>query len=394
MKMRIRYLLGMIMSMFLVNCQKQNNTQNSLTRFDIEDINKTSRVWLSQLNIKNIQYVPLETDSNFLISEIKKLVATDSTLVIFDYNTNFFQFDFAGNFINKIGTIGKGPQEYQFSFDFTIDNEKKQIFIPMMTEPKLIIYSLNGKFIKSIPFPKYARNVFHMDEGILCRCDYFGGKYDGGNSIFLTDYDGNVVKAFPDKYKYKNMKMTNAFEEEFLTFSYDKKLYTKEIYSDTVFIFKHLKFQPAFILDHGGKTLSVEAREEIDSFDSFTEISAQYSKETNLLLFGNYVFSEFSYHNRFYNFIGSFDDKDFRVITEDKIINDLDGGPDILFKTASDKNTVIGWINAFDLKAHVASENFKNSSPKYPEKKKELEKLANNLKENDNPVLMLIKLKK
>ena len=31
--------------------------------------------------------------------------------------------------------------------------------------------------------------------------------------------------------------------------------------------------------------------------------------------------------------------------------------------------------------------------PKYPEKKKQLEKLANSLNENDNPVLMLVKLK-
>jgi len=30
---------------------------------------------------------------------------------------------------------------------------------------------------------------------------------------------------------------------------------------------------------------------------------------------------------------------------------------------------------------------------KHPEKKKELEKLANSLDENDNPVLMLVKLK-
>jgi hypothetical protein len=41
----------------------------------------------------------------------------------------------------------------------------------------------------------------------------------------------------------------------------------------------------------------------------------------------------------------------------------------------------------------MGSEEFKNSTPKYPEKKKELEKLASSLDENDNPVLMLIQLK-
>ena len=42
---------------------------------------------------------------------------------------------------------------------------------------------------------------------------------------------------------------------------------------------------------------------------------------------------------------------------------------------------------------YVASETFKNSTPKYPEKKEELEKLAASLDENDNPVLILVKLK-
>lgn len=42
---------------------------------------------------------------------------------------------------------------------------------------------------------------------------------------------------------------------------------------------------------------------------------------------------------------------------------------------------------------YVASEAFKNSTPKYSEKKKELEELAATLNANDNPVLMLAKLK-
>ncbi|HQB37467.1 MAG TPA: hypothetical protein PLI41_07990, partial [Bacteroidales bacterium] len=59
-----------------------------------------------------------------------------------------------------------------------------------------------------------------------------------------------------------------------------------------------------------------------------------------------------------------------------------------------DNKTVISWIDANKLKEYIASENFKNSKPLYPEKKKELEKLANSLKETDNPVLVLVSLKK
>lgn len=51
-------------------------------------------------------------------------------------------------------------------------------------------------------------------------------------------------------------------------------------------------------------------------------------------------------------------------------------------------------MNAIDLKNHVASPDFINSEPKFPEKKAKLKDLADNLKESDNPVLVLITIKK
>lgn len=75
------------------------------------------------------------------------------------------------------------------------------------------------------------------------------------------------------------------------------------------------------------------------------------------------------------------------------IKNDLDGGPNIQLKMKKDDNTIFSWIDAYQLKAWVSTEDFKNSTPKHPENKKELEKLANSLNENDNPVLMIVKLK-
>lgn len=78
------------------------------------------------------------------------------------------------------------------------------------------------------------------------------------------------------------------------------------------------------------------------------------------------------------------------------IVNDFDAGlmffPFDYFTDGVDEY-LFAIIQPFELKAHVLTDKFKNSTPKYPEKKKQLEKLANSLDENDNPVLMLVKLK-
>ena len=96
-----------------------------------------------------------------------------------------------------------------------------------------------------------------------------------------------------------------------------------------------------------------------------------------------------------YSFIGSKKNNYKALINSGQgIVNDLDGGPNILPKTIKDDITIIALVDALQLKTHVSSEAFKNSTPIYPEKKKELEKLANNLKETDNSILILVKLKK
>lgn len=88
------------------------------------------------------------------------------------------------------------------------------------------------------------------------------------------------------------------------------------------------------------------------------------------------------------------DDTRYMINSDLGLVNDLDGGPNICPKLVKDDYTIISWIDAYKLKAYVASEDFKNSRSKYHGKKKKLEEIANSLKETDNPVLMLVRLKK
>jgi ribosomal protein S1 len=81
------------------------------------------------------------------------------------------------------------------------------------------------------------------------------------------------------------------------------------------------------------------------------------------------------------------------------ISNDVDGGLMIMlngFSYYTDNNVeyLIGLIDAYELKTHIDSPEFKNSVPKYPEKKNALTKFANTLNETDNQILMMIRLKK
>ena len=85
------------------------------------------------------------------------------------------------------------------------------------------------------------------------------------------------------------------------------------------------------------------------------------------------------------------------VVPRACLLNDLDGGisiGSINYHNNGNNEFITALLDPFQLKSYVATDSFKKSNPKYPEKKKELEKLAHNLKETDNPILVLVSLKK
>jgi hypothetical protein len=85
--------------------------------------------------------------------------------------------------------------------------------------------------------------------------------------------------------------------------------------------------------------------------------------------------------------------------TEEKLLrtgffNDFDGGPKFFPRFRMGENRFAMPVNAYKLKQYVASNSFRNASVKYPERKKALEELANSLSEDDNPLLMVVTMKK
>jgi hypothetical protein len=208
---------------------------------------------------------------------------------------------------------------------------------------------------------------------------------------------GKIIKNFPNKYPFIPIKRGGVgVGKENLFYQFNNQLFKKEVYSDTVYVFDDMFFKPHLVIDVGDRLLTPEARAEFDLF----YLSENYISPIHLFEFGDYIYYEYTYkivpktNNIKYGFIGS-RTNDFQAFinAEQGLMNDLDGGPNILPETIKDENTVISWIDALTLKTYVASEGFRNSKPKYPEKKRKLEKLAESLKETDNPVLMVVTIK-
>ena len=397
------YRKSLIIILFVVSCQGANNQGNdNIKTFDLKKLPNVTNIKFSDLGFIDIDYVPLETNEQGLIqrtinlgSSGDKLIVDESYFIIKHYNT-ILKFRNDGSFVAKIGKEGRGPTEFQTCHDVESDVDGQRIYVVDGWKQKLFFYSDSGDFIKVIDFPLQGFGYFRFVNGnFLCYYDNHLGNVE--ISFNLIDTSGKIIRSYPNKYpfvKYKND--AYGFDHENLFYRFDDLLFKKEVYSDTIYVYKNMEFRPHLVIEVGDRLITPKIRSEFAGL----ELAKTYISPRNLFEFGEYVYYEFTYKFDFsntlnYSFIGS-KKKDFQVFIkpENGIINDLDGGPNILPLTIKDDNTLIGCIDALQLKKHVASETFRNSICKYPEKKKELEELANRLKETDNPVLVLVRLKK
>jgi hypothetical protein len=391
----------LIISIFVISCRNTNNQdENKIITFDLKELPKTTTVKLSDLGFVDVEYIPLETNEQSLISGIGDIFHSNSVIITGDgyfllkHYKIILKFQGDGSFVSRIGTVGRGPNELTYVDDVNIDKESHNIYIVSGGQKKFNVYSENGEFIRTFPITLYALiNFRFIDGNILCYCENHMGRIE--NSFTLMDTNGVIIKNYPNMFPFKKLS-AYGFANENLFYQFNNQLFKKEVYSDTIYLFENMTFKPHLVIEVGDRLITPEARSKYEAL----YLAENYINPLNLFEFGDYVYYEFIYkfvpygEELAYGFIGS-KKNNFQALfnLEQGIINDLDGGPNIWPKTTKDDITLIGCIDALKLKTHVASESFKNSTPKYPEKKKELEKLAVSLKETDNPVLMLVRLK-
>jgi hypothetical protein len=394
----------LIIFLIVISCHNTINAQDLVKTFNLTKLPKLSTVKLSDLGFVDIEYIPLETTTQSLVSGIDNIffhdykmnkILSGNDYFLIKNGNKILKFKVDGSFIRTIGTVGRGPDELDNIDDVVLNKKNQNIFLVSSRQKKICHYSPGGELIKVLSIPFFIYEFSFIENRILCYCGDNSGI--NKNSFILMDTLGHIVKNFPNKYPFKSLNGIVVYTHENLFYQYNKTQFIKEIYSDTIYALENMDFKPHIVIEVGKRLVTPGVRSEFDSY----KIYANYIQPMNLLEFGDYIYFAFIY--KFvvqgdviiYGFIGSKRDN-YQTLFNlgDGIDNDLDGGPNILPLTTKNDNAIISLIDALTLKKYIASEEFKKSTPKYPEKKKELEKLANNLKETDNPVLILVSLKK
>ncbi len=414
--------------LLIINCCRTSRINNSLSIIDIEaNIKNMQKVNLSQFtNI--IHYIPLKTLEDLSLSHVVSCDFSDSLILVNDLRKCLL-YDFEGNFISKIGNQGRGPGEYQYvtNISFGPDN---RVYIQSLFD--LFEYHINGSFLNKYE-KRFLPDNDYIGSWLLIEDSLFFGKVSSStglerNKALIFNKQGGIKYFFRNYILFnRGRELAGRMEQHANIYYFQNRCFFKEAFNDTLFYLnKDFHLIPLYVFKLGKFSEPVSHRENkvqkkdlgiTKEWQNYIYLEDVFHTSNHLLLNCRFN-SQFPakrltpktivegmtsmYNNT--NVLGLFDIKAEKLIFAEPtstnnplftsgLYNDIDAGPRFIPQKQVNDSVMVMWVQASELKNHVSSDDFKNNMPKYPEKKKELEKLAASLKETDNPVLVLVRLK-
>ena len=336
--------------------------------------------------ITHIEYIPLQTTDDILINDNPTIVVVDKYIIVKTIKECFLFSKDTGKFIRKVGNYGNGPGEYHSTSGF-INPTKKTIYFAGWNSV-LMEFSFDGEYISSIKIPGYNDSFTSPSSPTnhIYWNDYFVSYFTNSigiekKLIQIFDHNGEIIKVIPNRNVYMDTKNFSFTTGESDFYYYDNNLFFKETYSDTIFKISDQVFSPHIIFHTGkyskpyeSKWLPLEKRGQY--------INLRKINETPLFIF----FKVFDDERQIF---GLYNKKNERLkMAERKYVeNDVDYFLPFSPESLSDIGEGVSFIEAYQV-VQWFSENSEKAD-KLPEHLKKL----SNVKETDNQVVLIAKLK-
>lgn len=151
--MKKTIILFFSINLLFFSCNKQEKSDHESLIKELPPIDMHSK-W-TELFTGDYEITPLETRPECLIGEIRKIRKFQDEYYIASSNgASIFHFNRNGEFINKLGKLGSGPEEYLRIEDFDVYNINGEKEIWIADNQGIKIYQeADGAYIREIRFP-------------------------------------------------------------------------------------------------------------------------------------------------------------------------------------------------------------------------------------------------
>ena len=435
-----KYIIAL--SVLCLSCQEKSDTSENdklLVEIQVEAglKNKVDRLLLSDV-AADVDIIPLETSKESVIGYVFNMACGEENLVFNELHrvTLFDKVD--GKFKGAIGDLGTGPTDYYYCGGVGVDELRK--YVHLFSSPDVKTYDFEGKFVKSVKVALPGASMWaEANPGRDTRTYlYLNGKhvfrrmlpvFDGSKNIWqlgMADTTGRYFAKYsePSCLDYqeglnKHNSGGKGFELEEVQYMWGASSPVLNRYynhvnclfdsNDTIYRYseKENTLKPRYILQCGGRPSFQEMHQmgkpwsffdytfvvDVLEGKDFLYLVAEKERSSYLLRVDKKDGSIRAIEN-----VGVLEESQLmkvkqRKVTVPEFTNDLCGGLPFFPRSQTDRQW-IALYEASDLLEQINPEELKKSEVLLPDKRDRLVQILQNLKEDDNPVVMIVTLKK
>lgn len=252
---------------------------NGLVTVDVAAEYPTQEIFLQ--SIADVEYIPLAISPEVLLSSSDRVFfVSDRYIMVSSIKTDrIYIFDRAGKIVLHFSRQGRGPGEYFALGDVVFDEEAQEFFVfdRYLLTTKILVYSFDGKHKRTLTLPyKCVIDIYNFDANTMLAYDISGVAYDEDTYnttpyYLISKTDGSITETLPIDLlvRYGNVVVTRTPGEDGITYFSSttisisnnrlggKDLTLADMSSDTVYRFTRERvLTPAFV-----RTPSVHASE-------------------------------------------------------------------------------------------------------------------------------------
>ena len=156
----------------------------------------------------DVEFIPLETSREFLCQG--RVLAIGKDIIIVKNNVgdgDIFIFDRNGKGLRKFNCLGGGPGEYTFILGIVLDEDNGEILVNDHSIRKILVYDLYGKFKRSFNHKEEAEydEIYNYDrENLICKDGSYRAYMENVQSfVIISKQDGSITKEIQIPFEQK-----------------------------------------------------------------------------------------------------------------------------------------------------------------------------------------------
>ena len=145
---RIFYSVALLLALMTTACGGGNKDLSELPQIEVHTSYPEKEICLQ--DVAEVSYIALESQDDILFRGGVNGFSDKGIMIMDGLNNRLIFFDKHGKFQHVIQRQGQGPEEYSMMHDALVDWKKEDVFVFDRAD-KIVVYSLDGTFKRKLP---------------------------------------------------------------------------------------------------------------------------------------------------------------------------------------------------------------------------------------------------